>query len=387
MKILSLTTSFPRNKKDHSGIFVLKLLETLSQKNDVTVVAPNFPEGKENEKFGKLKVKRFNYFFPKRFQKVIYPNEILTQLRISFFAKIGLPFFLLFFILKTIKESKNSEIVLCNWVFAGFIALIAGIITRKKYVVVLRGSDMKTIERGGLMSKIFSLVLKKSKAVCAVSKDITNTLKKYGVDCNFTPNGLEHSKFNLNKKSSRKKLGLKDEIIVLYVGSFIKRKDVSTLLKAMEGVGAKLYLVGEGDEKEALEREATNLGLDVVFVGSKNPKEIKFWYGASDIFVLSSLYEGRPNVLMEAMASGNACIASNIKGSKELIDDGKSGYLFKKKDSKQLNKKINTLVKNKKLREKFGKNAKKNIKQIVPTWKDSAKNYETIISEILMGAP
>lgn len=93
--------------------------------------------------------------------------------------------------------------------------------------------------------------------------------------------------------------------------------------------GAKLIILGEGEEREVLHQKIISLGLeeDVDLVGFvPNPKE---WFASSDIFVLSSSWEGLGNVLVEALASGCCVVSTDCpSGPREILEGGKWGKLL-----------------------------------------------------------
>lgn len=116
-----------------------------------------------------------------------------------------------------------------------------------------------------------------------------------------------------------------------YIGQLIKRKGLDVLLQALAGCSEgnwRLALVGEGNERGALEAQAGALGIDdrVRFFGFREDR-MAFLKGF-DAFVLPSRLEGVPRCLMESMAAGVATIASDIPGCRDLISHGESGLLF-----------------------------------------------------------
>ncbi len=152
---------------------------------------------------------------------------------------------------------------------------------------------------------------------------------------------------------------------VCTVGRLCKHKDFGTLLKAfvlvVEQVSdAKLHIYGEGDELDNLMALSEKLGIsdNVIFEGfcKKMPEE----YMKYEIFVFSSKSEGMPNVLLEAMASGVACISSDCDfGPADLIEDGKNGILVPIEDSMALSNAMLLLMQNKELRSAIGREAAK----------------------------
>jgi glycosyltransferase involved in cell wall biosynthesis len=132
-----------------------------------------------------------------------------------------------------------------------------------------------------------------------------------------------------------------------------------TLLKAMKLIKNKLkfrlLIIGEGKNKDKIINyiDKNNLSNNIkVLDYKKNPFK---YMSLSDIFILSSIYEGLPNVLLEAICLKKFVISSNCPtGPAEILNDGKGGLLFKVRDHNDLAKKIIFYTKNKlKLRKKI----------------------------------
>ncbi len=147
------------------------------------------------------------------------------------------------------------------------------------------------------------------------------------------------------------------ENIILNVGRLIRTKQIDVLIDCfskIEDHGWQLWLVGDGPEREHLRRQVITLAIEnrVRFLG--NQANIAELYNRSKIFAFTSRSEGFPNALLEAMSAGLACIAFNcVAGPSELIYDGKNGFLVQEGDTEHYQMKLNTLVENEKLREKF----------------------------------
>lgn len=157
--------------------------------------------------------------------------------------------------------------------------------------------------------------------------------------------------------------------IILNVGRIIKSKRVDLLINIFskcQNDDWELWIVGEdeGDEKETLERLSVDLNIKnkVKFWGKQD--DIDKFYNASKIFAFTSESEGLPNVLIEAMASGLACISFDcIAGPGDLIINGKNGFLVKMYDCEEYIIKLNSLINNQELRKEFSMNAQKNAEE------------------------
>lgn len=131
--------------------------------------------------------------------------------------------------------------------------------------------------------------------------------------------------------AKRRQLGLpEDAYVVLTVGELTKRKNQTVILNALGQLNdpnVHYVLCGKGDQLEALQRQADQLGLGdrVHFLGYR--MDVPEIYRMADCFVFPSIHEGLPFALMEAMQSGLPIVASRIRGNVDLIDDGIGGIL------------------------------------------------------------
>ncbi len=150
-----------------------------------------------------------------------------------------------------------------------------------------------------------------------------------------------------------------DKIKIGFIGRLTKQKGLDYLLKAVSNLKEEIILIiiGEGEEKERLEKKAKELQIEAHFTGYvKNASSyIKFF----DLFVLSSLWEGMPNVILEAMSQEVPVIATKVGGVKEMVKNNKTGFLIESQNSKELKEKIeHVLSLSNKEREEIGKKAR-----------------------------
>lgn len=133
-----------------------------------------------------------------------------------------------------------------------------------------------------------------------------------------------------NRDEKREELGLEhDDIAVISVGELNRNKNNIAIVQAMSKVNNKhlhYFLCGVGQEKEAIERFASEHDLkeNIHFLGYRN--DVKELLSACDIFVMPSFREGLSRSLMEAMACGLPCVVSKIRGNTDLIKKG-GGFL------------------------------------------------------------
>ncbi len=155
----------------------------------------------------------------------------------------------------------------------------------------------------------------------------------------------------------RKKLGLaKDDIALLTVGELTPRKNQHVLIEALhllKNEKIKLFICGRGELESRLKAQSERLNLQncVQFLGYR--KNIAELCSASDLFVFTSVQEGLPRALMEAMANGKAIVCSDIRGNVDLIDDGIGGFVVPN-NPEHVAEAISRLVENPDLRTNMG---------------------------------
>ncbi len=171
--------------------------------------------------------------------------------------------------------------------------------------------------------------------VTAVSEAVAVTARDLGVPesrITVIPNGVDVARFD-EPPLERTAIGVNGGApLVGSVGCLAPRKDYATLLESLallaaRGVRFRLLLVGDGPERDALERRARELGLApvVTFLGERS--DINRLLPLMDVFVLSSREEGIPNALLEAMAAARPSIATAVGGTPEVLDHGRTGWI------------------------------------------------------------
>jgi len=159
-------------------------------------------------------------------------------------------------------------------------------------------------------------------------------------------NGISLDRFTTVSAHPSKRLELElglspGNLIVGSVGRLSEQKGYTFLIKAASTVVAELpnvkfIIIGDGELREQLHQQAKQLGLSetVIFTGPR--QDIESLYGIMDIFVLPSLWEGLPTVVLESMASGVPVVATDIPGTRELVQASRTGWLAQPRDSASL---------------------------------------------------
>ena len=160
------------------------------------------------------------------------------------------------------------------------------------------------------------------------------------------------------------------------VGRLFHLKGQEYLLEAFSKIvkefpDARLLLVGDGILKNKLKEYAKEKGIynKVIFAGLVPPSEIPLYISAMDIVAHTSLREGLPKAVAQGFAGGKPVVSFDIDGAREIVIDGKTGFLVPPRDVSSLFKKLLFLLQNEDIAIKMGKEGRKIIEEKFPVKK------------------
>lgn len=187
------------------------------------------------------------------------------------------------------------------------------------------------------------------------------------------------------KAPLRVKFGFQaDERIVLFAGRFDYAKGLDLLIEAFglflkDGPGSRLLLAGDGEERERLHKKVKKSGIgNIEFIGMIERDKLAELMSCADIFVLASLWEGMPLVVLEALACGVPVVSTDVGQVNELVKDGVTGYLVRRRDPEEMKDKIIlALAKAKEMKEKCIETAARFSSSIV------VRRIEEIYKEVI----
>ena len=231
--------------------------------------------------------------------------------------------------------------------------------------------------RGELYRRLDIWLMKRFDHLIAVSHATKAEMMNAGVPADLISviyNGIDTEAWALARVSRdmREELGLQQAFpVVGYVGRITPEKDLETWLRATALLADKypnsrFVLVGEGRDgttQQELQKLATTLGIAdrVIFPGYR--EDLVPVYATFDLFMLSSLREGLPNSILEAMALGLPVVTTDVAGAKELVVDGQTGFVCPQGDVQGLAQALLTMADDKQLRLRMGQAGRERIER------------------------
>jgi len=275
---------------------------------------------------------------------------------------------------RLVREFEPDVVWAVNGIPSGPIALELMKLLGVPYLVLLRDGEVpgflkeKLALYHTLTMPLTKAIWRNASFVVANSRGLRDLALRTtpGLEIKVVPNGVDTRKFHPPKFR-----GPDVPVRILFLGRLSPQKGVEYLLRAVANLPADirgsvhLVIVGDGPERRRLEQLAARLSVDNVteFRGWADREEVPQLYRAADIYALPSLYEGMPNTLLEAMASGLAVVATDVAGSEELVRSGDNGLLVPPRDPAALTAALEQLISSPELRRNLGRAAREFVAQ------------------------
>jgi len=306
VKVLVLTTSYPRTVEDVAGVFVRDAVEHLREVGvEVDVVSPA----------------SFAHF------GLAYGHGIVGNLRRKPWLVLALPLFLLSFGRAARRGARDVDLVHAHWLPSALPALA----TRKPFVVQLWGTDVEVARRA---PRVFRRLLRRARLVLCPSTALADAARELGArDVRIVPSGVD---FPAEVAAPA------EPPHVLYVGRLSREKGVVDLLQATEEL--ERVLVGDGPLRDGVPEAA----------GFVEPSKLGPYYERAAVVACPSHREGYGVVAREAMAYGRPVVASAVGGLVDAVEDGVTGLLVPPRDPAALKAAIERLLEDPELRDRLG---------------------------------
>lgn len=372
-RLLVTTSTFPRWKGDNTPAFVEQFCRSIEGHFEkIYVLAPHAKGALASEAEGKLRIRRYRYFFPARQENILYEGGGIGKIKKTPLYAFKLLCLLISLTYGTLTSAVRKRVFIINahWIIPqGFIAVIVASCTKKKSVITVHGGDILAL-KGSLMTKIKRFALKNADAVVVNSMATLQACEAVCAEANYRviPMGIDMERFRPGPKSKnlQEDFGLKD-FTILFVGRLSEEKGVKYLLSALKELKDKkvsfdALIIGDGILRHDLEEyvRKNKLTNDVTFVGWVDPLQLPEYYRIADVFVGPSLREAQGLVFVEASSIGLPIIATNVDALPDIVLDSRTGFLVKPNSSKEIFERL-LVLRDPKLRKQFSTQAVQHV--------------------------
>lgn len=393
MRILVLTSTFPRWAGDTDPRFVVNLCKYLAPANELDVIAPHTAGTPTEEVVEGIQTYRFRYCF-ERWETLAYEGGILPRLRQNPLRLLLVPLFCLSELLLTLKLLRRNkyDVIHAHWTIPqGFIAVIARLVARGNPAVVItsHGGDIFAL-KGPILSWLKNWVGKQADHITLVSNAMRDKAMELGLDRNKTsviPMGVDsHGTFFPSPEVAQRE-GL------IFVGRLVDKKGIEYLLRAMPRIRedhpeVHLRIIGDGPLAQDLHalRDKLDLSDHVTFEGALVNEAIPGHLQKAAIAVIPSVVtesgdqEGAPVAIMETLACGCATVVSDYPGARDIIADGETGLLVAQRSPEDIAEKVSYLLSNPEKQAQLGAKGRQFVQENYD-WRVISKKFNAVFTQ------
>lgn len=295
-------------------------------------------------------------------------------------------------------KKRNYDLLFCLLTNQSALAgNLINLLRKEPSILNVQSGDNETYIKSklGIFYFLYNWTFSKKYHYQVISNFLKKRCIKHGIGpekITIIPNGFDDNIFtpNLNTKINeklRKKLGMKNEKVLITVSRLALKNAVDDIIKSLTFLktkNTKLIVIGSGEKEEALKKLTKNLKLSkqVLFLGQVDYKEIPKYLHISDVFIRPSLSEGFGNSFIEAMACGIPVIGTKVGGIPDFLDDKKTGLFVKRKNPPDIAEKTEMLFKNERLKKEIVKNGLKFVNEKY-SWDIIAKQAKDFFDEVI----
>ena len=269
--------------------------------------------------------------------------------------------------LKQLQKERKFDLVYCQQPVGGLMGRLIG--KKFKIPVIYTAHGFHFFKGCSFKSKLVYKTVEKwlskyTDILITINDEDFEAAKKMKAKNVAKINGIgmafnKYEPLTETRQQIRKSLNLTDEdFVIVTVAEFIKRKNYNTMLETIKELknrneNVKFVICGRGQEEENIKSQIKQLGIEenVLMLGFR--KDINRILTASDMFMLASFQEGLTLSVIEAMSFGLPCVVSDVRGNRDLIADGKGGFVVETENECMFADKIQSLVKNQEMRKQF----------------------------------
>ncbi len=403
MKVLSITSSYPRYEGDPTAPFIQSITRHLASRgHSIHLVLPENREWRRPPVEGRVEYHPYRYSPRRTWTPWGYSESLEAGVRIKrpLYALAPAVATSALWTCNRVLARGEFDLVHAHWVIPnGPIGALVARRHRIPLVLSLHGSDISVSQRSGWLGRLARSSFSRAAAVTAPSEDLLERARGLGARCQMEliPYGADADAFAPNLAARtliRAQLGLGgDHTVICGIGRFVHWKGFEYLIDAFARASfalpqLRLVFVGDGDLRESLQARAHSLGVGetVRFAGMASSDAIPAYVAAADMVVVPSIHydgyvDGLPNVALEAMAAGKPLVATRVGGLAQLVHSGENGLLVDEKDSEALADAIVALARDPDLRARLGANGRTLIRESM-SWDVVAERFEAVYERV-----
>jgi glycosyltransferase involved in cell wall biosynthesis len=361
--------------------------------HQVTVITPADDAAAGTEEYESILVHRV-WYAPSRLRTLAHqPGGLLNAIKYRPYAFLLLPALMISMLLATLRVQRSNDILHCHWLVSGCIGALANVRKRRKIFLTIRGEEIAFVRSKPLLARLAAWIFQRVHAVTTVSPSLSQTTRGFAESHNIPcavhtiENGISSTFFRVPAPPQCQ------PIQIVYLGSLIPRKRVTTLVQACvlaleQGAQFHLTIFGDGPDLATIQAliEVNNATAHIRLQPAVPPHKVHEVLTHSHCLALFSAAEGRPNVVIEAMAAGRAILATALPGIVELLGNTKCGYVAPVDDIQALSQLIVQACTAPALLQDMGRQARERIRQCVHTWDSTAHRYVRLYQGDLQSA-
>ena len=403
MRILTVTTSFPKFEGDTTAPFIESITRELASRgHEVTVVLPARSDLRPARIEG-VRFRPYRYAPSAALEVFGYAEALRADVALRGATYLALPLAVLSGLrsLRAELRRENYDVVHAHWVVpSGAMAALALGPSGPPLVISLHGSDVFLSEKSRAARLGARKAFGRAASVTACSRDLSERSIALGARSapEVIPYGVASEVFRPDPaggRDLRQELWLSPHAFVLFAaGRLVHKKGFEVLLDAAgelrgRGRSVELVIAGKGDLEDALARRAETLGISshVKLVGNVDRRALPRYFSMADAVVVPSVrdaagnVDGLPNVLLEAMASAKAIVATDVAGIPDALRAGEEGLLVSEKDPAGIADAVEELMRSEELRTRLGRAARRRVEEDL-SWKNAGEKFESVLRSV-----
>ena len=378
MKLLVITYDWPPMRGGKSTLLHELFTHLNEQKFVIAAKHGNYEGVDAGKDFQTARIPKFFFNLP------------LPPLFRPYFIKVAL----LYFVSKNaVQKFRPDVVVCCQLLTEGAVGLYLKKEFGIPYIVYTYDTIDVELPLNGKDRELAKEILKNAEKVVCISSFMRERLVAIGIENEkviLVHPGVDVERFKPSPPSEKmaERTGYGKNRIILSVARLVDRKGLDYAIRAFAEVkkeieDVRFFIVGEGPERNKLEKLAEELGVkeDVVFVGAVGNDELVDYYNACDVFVLPSIVnekefksEGFGIVFLEANACGKPVVGTKASGIVDAVAENESGLLVGQRNVGQLAVAIKKILSDKRLAEKLGKRGMERAREKF-SWDSVAENF------------